>query len=72
VLGWPGGGHHPWRIGLQECKGGGGAGRWSGGGSDGLVDDELAQLAKRFLRAVMAWSWASREEAGASAIAEDK
>ena len=49
-----------------------GAGRWSGGGSGGLVDDVLAQLAKRFLRAVMAWSWASRDEAGASAIAEDK
>ena len=34
----------------------GGAGRWSGGGSGGLVVDVLAHLAKRFLRAVMAWS----------------
>ena len=32
----------------------GGAGRWSGGSSGGLVVDVLAHLAKRFLRAVMA------------------
>ena len=50
----------------------GGAGRWSGGGSGGLVVDVLAHLTKRFLRAVMARSWASRDEAGASAIAEDR
>ena len=49
-----------------------GAGRWSGGGSSGLVVDMLAHLAKRFLRAVMARSWESRDEAGALAIAEDR
>ena len=71
VSGWFGGGHHPWRIGLDECKGRGG-GRWSVGGSGRQVVDVLVQLAKRFLRAVMARSWVSRDEAGASAIAEDR
>jgi hypothetical protein len=58
-------------LGSMSARAGGG-GRWSVGGSGRQVVDVLVQLAKRFLRAVMAWSWASRDEAGASAIAEDR
>eukprot|EP00804_Cyclotella_cryptica_P017121 CCRYP_003351-RA/>CCRYP_003351-RA protein AED:0.33 eAED:0.40 QI:0/0/0/1/0/0/2/0/62 len=50
----------------------GGAGCWSGGGTGGLAVGMVAHLAKRLQRAEMALSCESSEEAGASAMAEER
>eukprot|EP00804_Cyclotella_cryptica_P025776 CCRYP_002949-RA/>CCRYP_002949-RA protein AED:0.20 eAED:0.29 QI:0/0/0/1/0/0/2/0/78 len=69
-----GGGSAGMEAGCGDGRGAwaGGAGFWSSGSLGGLDVGVVAHLAKRLRRAVMAWSCESREEAGASAMAEER